>query len=434
MSVPYPEVIAGPELSTRFPDTALVSGYLDAGSPAGDLIYLGFGETWTQAAPGLMAALAELPRHSHGYVISQYGLPRLQRTLRSYIPMTHRLPEDVQAGRDYEVAAIGGGTRNAMFDFARLLRADPGYGPAVGRIPVAVAPMPGWDYAGVLEPLGYRMRYLRLRADGGPEPGDLAELLGDVAADPAEQAALIVINAQHNPTGANWPADTVRDMVRQALSAGAAILLDDAYYGVHDPRLTPTSALRVLLEEMATAPPEARRRWLAVRSLGKQFHCNGWGIGAMTAHPQTLDALVNTLQFQRSFASAIPLQEAMATWLTDEESQHYLDDLGREYSRKRAVVRDVLTSEHGYPQDAFQLGEFAPYARMQVPPAWQGKPDAVREFREECLRRTGVLVGVDRWSTGADEETAWFRLFLGPPLPVIAEALTRLAKAGYRWT
>jgi aspartate/methionine/tyrosine aminotransferase len=439
MPIRYREVISDPEVATGFSDTAMIASYLDQGSPAGELIYLGFGETWTQVAPGLAAALAQpMPAHSHGYVISQYGLPALQRTLRSYIATTHRLPIGGRVGRDYEVAVTSGGTRNAMFDFARLLQLDPAMGVAApGRVPVAVSTLPGWDYAGVIAGLGYQTRFVPLRERAGcqPLPADFDEVLNSITIDPELKLALVVINAQHNPTGINWNPGVVRHMIRTSLAAGAAILIDDAYFGVHDPELVPTSALAILLAELPDAPPSVHRRWLAVRSLGKQFHCSGWGIGAATANPRTLDAMVNTVQLQRSFASAIPLQQAMAYWLADAAALRYLAEQNQGYADKRTAVGKILRRELGYPPHAYRLGECGAFLRVHLPPAHRRDSADLLAFRQEALNRAGVLLGVDRWSTGrsdeADRDPPCFRVYLGPPRSVITDALIRLARAGY---
>ena len=437
MPIPYQQVVAGSALPTTFTDIALMHGYLDAGSPVGELIYLGFGETWTQVAPGLAATLARpLPRHAHGYVISQYGLPALQEVLRAYIASTHRLPSCLRAGRDFEVAATSGGTRAAMFDFARLLQLDPATAAPPGKIPVLVAPLPGWDYKGVVEPLGYRTRFLPLREGNGcqPSPEEFDDALDAVAADPGQQLALVAINAQHNPTGVNWHIDVVRHMVRASLRAGAAVLLDDAYFAVHDPGLVPTSALGLLLEELQDCPPEARRRWLAVRSLGKQFHCSGWGLGAATAHPDTLHALLNTVHLQRGFATAVPLQHAMAAWLADPAAERFVDENNHAYAEKRALVGALAEGVLGYPAGAVQLGECATFLRLRVPTSYQGTGESIEAFRRACLARAGVLPGVDRWNArwpdGSTPDPPCFRVYLGPPAPVLEEALTRLAHAG----
>ncbi|MCP3800650.1 pyridoxal phosphate-dependent aminotransferase [Allokutzneria sp. A3M-2-11 16] len=381
MSIPFREVMTGPELPTRFTDAELVTRYLDAGSPAGEPIYLGFGETWTEIAPGLAKILATpMPPHSHGYVISQFGLPRLQKVLRGYIAETHGLP----AGADFEVAATAGGTRNAMFDFARLVRQS-----VRDRTPVAVVPMPGWDYEGVFSALGYETRYLPLRAETGYQLS--TEDFGVV-----DGADLVVINAQHNPTGVNWDATAVRELIRRT---DAALLLDDAYYGVHDPGITPTSALRILLEE------QPRQHWLAVRSLGKQFHCSGWGIGAVTSTPSTLDILLNEELFHHGFAAAIPLQYAMAEWLENPESATFLGHMNEEYAAKRAALKTTLKDEDHH------LGECTAFMRFKAPDA---------DFRLRCFRETGVLFS-------DSTPSSWLRLYLGPPLPVLTEAFERVA-------
>ncbi|MFI1398141.1 pyridoxal phosphate-dependent aminotransferase [Streptomyces sp. NPDC020681] len=442
MPIPFREVISHPDLPARFPDAEMIERYLGAGSPAGELIYLGLGETWTQVAPGLVSALAgPLPSHSHGYIVSQYGLPRLQRTLRSYIASSHRLPSGLEAGRDFEVAVTSGGTRNAMFDFARLLQSEPSLGLIAesGVTPVLISTLPGWSYESVVDALGYRSRYLPLWQDNGYQPStkEFDELLDSVIADPGQKPAIIAINAQHNPTGVNWRPDTVRHMIRRALEAGAAVLIDDAYYGVHDPGVTPTSALRILLEELQGAPPEAHRRWLAVRSLGKQFHCSGWGIGAATAHPDTLDALVNTVLLTRSFATAVPLQEAMADWLEDPAAERYREEKNQEFAAKRAEVSELVRTRLGYPPDAIHVGDCTAFLCVRLPfPAHRGG-EHLAEFLEECLNKTGVLMGVDRTIADRSGEGAHepicFRIYLGPPQEVLTEAVTRLATAGYTY-
>jgi len=438
VAIPYREVIASPELAAGFVDATMIDRYLDAGSSRGELLYLGFGETWTQVAPGLASALAHpAPSHVHGYVISQYGLPRLQRALRAYIGSSHRLPAHAEPGAHYEVAVTSGGTRSAMFDFARTLLLDPTLEMdlAAGRRPIVIAQMPGWDYAGVAEDLGYGARFLRLRHGMGHQPSadEFDGLVAQVAADPASSLALVVINAQHNPTGQNWDQAVVRHMIRGAFKAGAAVLIDDAYYGVHDPGVVPTSALAILLDELHEAPPAARRRWLAVRSLGKQFHCSGWGLGAATAHPDTLRTAMHRIHLQHGFATAIPLQHAMSTWLESPASQRYLDESNRAYAGKRDAVVAGLQSHLGYPAHTVHRGVCGGFMRAPLPHGYRSAPDPVHTFRQDVLDRTGVLVGVDRWTDRDDDEPPCFRLYLGPPQGVLIDALTRLQQAGFHY-
>ncbi|MFI8829028.1 pyridoxal phosphate-dependent aminotransferase [Streptomyces sp. NPDC053431] len=422
----FTKVLSSPGLPTRFSEAELLHGYLNS-EPAREPIYLSLGETWTEAAPGLTRVLASpLPTHSHGYVVTQYGLPRLQLVLRTYIKRTHDLRGE--PGEDFEVAASCAGTRNAMFDFARMLNSPPDHQTA----PVALVFSPGWDYASVFASAGYRVQHLPLSPQTSyPSMAHLREALDGL--QPAQRAVL-VINAQHNPTAINWRADDVRQMIRAALAAGAAILIDDAYFAVHNPDIEPTNALRILLEETAKHPA-GTPPWLAVRSLGKQFHCNGWGIGAVTGPPAVIDQLMNTTQFQRSFISAVPLQEAMASWLQDPQSDAYLAAMRQQYADKRIHVARFFVDRLGYPEGTFQTGECTSYLRFQIPRPYWHHPDAAAFFRMECFRRTGVLFGLDPGHLddmphAAIQPTFHLRMFIGPPIPVLTDALERLAQAG----
>ncbi|MFG2883233.1 pyridoxal phosphate-dependent aminotransferase [Streptomyces sp. NPDC048297] len=401
------------------------------------MIYLSLGETWSQAAPGLRDALAaDLPAHCHGYVLSPYGLPDLHRLLRTYIARDHGLDAVAVPGTDYEVAVSQNSTRNAMFHFGRWLRENTPT-PAGGR-PIALCSTPGWDYPGVYTALGYEMRCFPLDPLTGyqPDPQEVAQLLRQARRD-TDGPLLLIVNAQHNPTGANWDPDTVHFMIRAAIDTGADLLIDDAYYAVHNPDIAPTNTLRILLEELSALPPARHPRWLAVRSLGKQFHCNGWGIGALTAAPHTLTQLLTRLLPQYTYVSAVPLQAAMARWLQSPTSERYLAQQRSEYAAKRAEVTRLLTGSLGYPRTAFFPGECASYLLLRIPPWYQGTARGSQEdFRLHCLYRSGVLLGEAHMSTPgrpANDSQGYVRLYLGPPQPVLTEALERMRAAGLVW-
>ncbi|GHC89767.1 aminotransferase [Nocardiopsis terrae] len=402
-------------------DARLIRRYEADGGDIDDLIYLSLGETWTSVAPGLAATLADrLPAHTHGYTLSPYGLPALRDALQAYITRTHHLPEP-DAG-NFDVAVSQSGTRAAMSDFGHLLLGGPE--------PTVLVPSPGWDYAGVFAPLGFRLLPYGLSpaTEWQPEPAEVESLLNRVRGE-----ALLVLNPQHNPTGVEWSSDKVRSLVGTAVAHGAAILLDDAYYALHAPGKSPTNVLRILVEETA----QESVQWLAVRTLGKQFHCNGWGIGALTARPPTLAQVARVTQ-QRSYGCALPLQAAMATWLQSDAADSFVDGLRRSYAAARLHVARRLHRDLGFPPDAVPAGTCSAYLRFRVPPRH------VRDASEEPYRRlclaVGVLLGAGSMtdspallpSRGVHPE-AYVRLFLGQPLPVLDEALDRLARADLGW-
>ncbi|MFJ6887386.1 pyridoxal phosphate-dependent aminotransferase [Streptomyces californicus] len=432
MSVPETMVRDG-DLYNPYEDTELLHEATAAGRKVADIIYLSLGETWNGAAEGLVAALGrDVPPHSHGYVLSPYGLPTLRRMLRSRIPAEHRLPPSARLGEEYDMAVSHGGTRNAMFHFGRLM-AQRSRGPTAR--PAVVCSSPGWDYPGVFGALGYDVH--RFPLDPGteyqPDPGDVARTLRRARAE-TSGPLLLVVNAQHNPTGGNWAESTVRAMVRAALEVGSGVLVDDAYYALHDPGVTPVSALRILLEEFGALPAARRPPWLAVRSLSKQFHCNGWGIGALTGPPDVLEDLLGRLLPEYGFVSSVPLQAAMAAWLGSRESDDYLARQRGEYALKRAHMAQHLTGELGYPQDAFFIGPCGPYLLMRTPPWYDARTD--EPYRSFCLRRSGVLLGEGHMTTpGALPVTGQdhVRLFLGPGTRTLTRAVQRMAAAGLTW-
>ncbi|MCP3802714.1 pyridoxal phosphate-dependent aminotransferase [Allokutzneria sp. A3M-2-11 16] len=409
-------LLDGDAAPCAMPDVLLLREYLHRGLPYGDPICLSFGETWDRVPPALAARLAETPVNAHGYQLSLYGLPRLRSALREHLATGHGL-----AGGDWEVAVSWTGTRHSMFDFGRLVKERTG-----SSTPVVLAAGPSWDYSGVFGPLGFAVRYLPLRPEHGfqPQQEDLAEAVAKVLATPGEHLAMVVINAQHNPTAVNWSEGFVTAMVDAAVEHDAAILVDDAYFGVCDAGVTATSALRVVVERAPRVP------WLAVRSMGKQFGCNGWGIGSMVAAPDVLSELVNRYRLHHGLMHAGPAQHAMADWLESAESADFLTAQSFEVADIREAAVQACVEQLGHPRSAVHAGECTPYVLIEVPPAYEPE-----QYRAECFERTGVLVApVWPWPYPGPESGAtplpYLRLYIAAGEKDVVEATRRMADAG----
>jgi aspartate/methionine/tyrosine aminotransferase len=403
----------------HLPDVEWLQEYLAAGAPAGEPIMLSLGETWDHTPGPLLDALGRVPASTHGYQISMYGLPLLRNVLKEYVADTQRLPQS----SSWELAVSWTGTRSAMRDFAVHVaseRARAGQGPGT-----VLAVAPAWDYAGFAEPLGFDTAYVPFDPAAGASlsPQDIRRAAA--ALGPGD-LSMVVVNAQHNPTGANWHPDVVAAMVEVALEQGAAILVDDAYYGLCPPEEPVTSATEILLQHLDGHP--APVPWLGVRSLGKQFHCNGWALGAVTAAPALLDTLVNDLRPRHTFNYAVHLQWAMAQWLAQPAA--VADYLARERAAtadKRAAVLDRLPQEVRRTAIA---GPAAPYVLFPVP-----RHLKVGDYLRSAVLDCGVLLS-DAWplartaDTGDSPDTGYARLYLGPDQAVLMEAVDRLEAAG----
>lgn len=427
-----PLVLAG------IPDAAMLNRYLQTGSPAGSPIPLAIGESWTSAPEGLIEHLRTAPRFTHGYQLSMFGDPTLRSIARERVLHEHRIRDVMSPNAPFDVAITTTGTRAAMDDFGCYLvdqLKSHSHSSSGGKQLVALAAGPSWDYEGVVARYGFEFEHVMLRAEDGfvPHLDIIEDAVARVLADPEKRLGLVVINAQHNPTARNWPPDVVRALIRAALRNGGGVLLDDAYFGVYDERIEPTSALRILLEELDEAPTAARERWLAVRSLGKQFRCNGWGVGVVTAAQATLVAVMNEIRFRRTLTMGGPQEYAMARWWESEESDRFLHEQRQAYMAKRAFVASKLVERLGHPVDVVQTPECCSVALIAVPRRYriQHEENASRVFRQDCLMRTGVLLA-EPWmashSTGA--EVPYVRMYLGPNQSVLDEAIERIATAG----
>jgi N-succinyldiaminopimelate aminotransferase len=399
----------------RLRDTVWLERYLASERPYGDPLLLGLGETWRDTPGELVRALADVPASAHGYQLSMYGLPRLREVMKAYVSRTQRL--DAHQGA-FEVAVSWSGTRAAMGYYGQMIRSMRD-GPLV-----ATAVSPSWDYAGVLEPLGFRMQYLDVSRSGWRLDPEAVRAF----ADEAQRTDLLVLNPQHNPTGESWSQPTVDALLGVARADGSAILVDDAYFGFAHAGDGRASAVAQILDDEALRAST----WLAVRSFGKQFHCNGWGIGAVTAPPSLLDDFVNDHRARREFNIGGVQQHAMARWLADERAvADYLHAEEQTYEGRRKSLIDALAGA-GFRRDGIVAGPAAPYALIPVPSSFRGHTD---EYLQACAVRAGVFLSsvwpADRALTGTrPDEGDHVRMFLGMDTSGLVEAVERLHDAG----
>lgn len=387
--------------------------------------------TSAQVPQRLLDYAIEAPRELHGYQASMGGLPAARQAIASYLMRTTGLDRAGRYGSDFQIALTAGGTRGVIGDFGRLLRER---ARDDRSIPVALCTSPCWDYAGPLEDAGYEMAYWPLRAEYGwqPDVADARRVATEVVGQGGKRLAIVIVNAQHNPTGCGWSADTLAGLFDLAAAYGAGLLLDDPYFEVRTPHALPVAAPTALLEFLARTRDGGRRLdWCAVRSLGKQLGVNGWGVGTLTAGPGTVKDLLDRA-FRRRFPGNAHHEWAIAHYLADPVSEYNAVVQREALADKRERFARALR-QLGWPDEMIGGGEFTPYVLVATPPAWARSPHVAERYRRHLLDRTGILVAhasiEDASLAGADSGTSWVRFYLGVSDEVFDTILDRLKVA-----
>lgn len=380
-------------------------------------ILLNIGESWSQTPEALINFLSKAPSHVHGYLNSLSGFPFFRNKLYKYIISTHEINESHFELFDVFVASHG--TKTVMWDFGKLIDR---YHPNNKKLLITTDP--GWYYEAVFSSLNFHTEYIKLKPENNflPKLEDFQNIFQKIDSE-KDLIKLVVINAQHNPTGNNWDTEFVTKIINISLDNKAYILLDDAYYMVKDPGIKSTSSLSILLEEINKRRDKIlNKRWLCVQSLGKQFYCNGWAIGAITASIETLNSLIENAE-QYTTPSGGLLQYAMSKWIDSKDAYKFTVDKNKKLKSTKEYIKNVFRKDFGYPSYDIHIGTCTPYIVIAIPPAYVKMQISPREFIREIFKFTGVLFS-ELYPN--KQSLNYFRIYIGTQFHNIIEALERL--------
>jgi methionine aminotransferase len=116
---------------------------------------------------------------------------------------------------------------------------------------------------------------------------------------------LIIINSPHNPSGAVWDEDDMKELEKLAMNSDALVLSDEVYE-----HIVFNGAKHLSIRNHA----ELAARAFVVGSLGKSLHVTGWKIGYCMAPEVLMKEFHKVHQFQ-IFATNHPIQLAIADHL-----------------------------------------------------------------------------------------------------------------------
>ncbi|GGZ56580.1 aminotransferase [Lysobacter xinjiangensis] len=162
---------------------------------------------------------------------------------------------------------------------------------------------------------------------------------------------MIMTNSPHNPSGAMWTADDMRQLIALLDGTGIYLLSDEVYEHIIFDGRRHESALRY---------PELRERAFVVSSFGKTYHCTGWKVGYCIA-PPALSAEFRKVHQYNTFCTFTPAQFAFAEMI-EAEPEHY-EQLGAFYEAKRDRFREQLLTTKlrplPVPGGYFQLVDYS---------------------------------------------------------------------------
>ncbi|ORA22465.1 aminotransferase [Mycobacterium angelicum] len=429
------------EMRQCSPEQLLYHEYLQAGAPHGPALYAVKGEHWNGVSPKFLEFVNafQFDRATMGYAESGYGIQRHRNFLRGLIVGEHDLTgREPAAGLDIDVGCLAMTTRMAMYDMAKVaMRQAKQNFP--GTTPVALVPTPAWDYRGIFKDVGFEVVFLPLTPKNGwlPDLEAWDAIVRDTVADGTRHVAMAVTNPQHNPTGMQWPVTVTQYLLELTARQGGFLLLDDAYYCVHDPRVARVNHLKAMLDAFDRNDGDNELvasgmfdRWVATRPFGKQFSCNTMGVAAITTSPKMLRHLSRESWINR-YHTNTHNAELMCAWLATPEAAAWTIETGLFYTRQKELVRTRLKARMGWPDTGLCVGPSTSYMLIEIPKVYQRAEGGIDCFRDDLFFATGTLVSASLFNQTAP--VPFVRLHLGSHPDVIEEFLRRWQAAGLHY-
>ncbi|MDD6373971.1 MAG: pyridoxal phosphate-dependent aminotransferase [Bifidobacteriaceae bacterium] len=143
----------------------------------------------------------------------------------------------------------------------------------------AIIPAPYWvTYPEAVKLAGGTPVFVTATAEQGYVP-----TLEQIESARTERTKAIIINSPNNPTGAVWPAETLKAIGEWALEHGIWVISDEIYeHLVYD---------GVKTAHIGALVPELRPQLLVLNGLAKTYAMTGWRVGWMIADPRVIKAV-----------------------------------------------------------------------------------------------------------------------------------------------
>ncbi len=242
------------------------------------------------------------------------------------------------------------------------------------------------------------------------EKDDFALDVAEIERRITPRTRMFVLTSPNNPTGAVTPPSVIRAIAALALRHDILIVADEIYARMI---YAPNEHLSI-----ATLPG-MRERTVTLNGFSKTYAMTGWRVGYLAA-PGDFVAKVTEPRHTLSINTCTISQYAALAALTG--PQEPVQAMLAEYGARRAWLMPALTEAgftYGHPGGAFYI-----YTNISS----SGLPAPV--FCERLLRETGVMVFPG--TMFGDTSTDYIRISYLQPLPLIREAIGRIAEFANR--
>ncbi|MGA1209495.1 MAG: pyridoxal phosphate-dependent aminotransferase [Gemmobacter sp.] len=237
------------------------------------------------------------------------------------------------------------------------------------------------------------------------EKDDFALDVAEIEKRITPRTRMFVLVTPNNPTGAVTPPDVVRKIAALSVKHDLLIISDEIYARMI---YAPNEHLSI-----ATLPG-MKERTITLNGFSKTYAMTGWRVGYLAA-PADFVAKVTEPRHTLSINTCTISQHAALAALTG--PQEPIEAMLSEYKARRDWLMPALTEAgftYGHPGGAFYIYANISQTGMNAP-----------EFCETLLRETGVMVFPG--SMFGDESPDYIRIGYLQPLPVIQEAMRRIA-------
>lgn len=140
---------------------------------------------------------------------------------------------------------------------------------------------------------------------------------------------LIILNSPHNPTGAVWLEEDMKQLEKIVVSTGAFVLSDEVYEHIIFDGARHESAARY---------PALAAHTLIVASFGKTFHATGWKMGYIAGPSYLMNEFRKVHQYL-VFSVNTPVQYALAEYLADESRYTGISAM---YEKRRDLFLEAI--------------------------------------------------------------------------------------------